>query len=822
MDTRRSFLQKTALAAAGAGAAGLFPESIRRALAIEPTPGSGFLDAEHVVILMQENRSFDHAYGTLRGVRGFGDPRAVSLPNGNPVWLQSNAAGETYAPFRLNLRDTRATWMSSLPHTWTDQTDARNHGRHDGWLAAKRSKTAEFADLPLTMGYYNREDLPFYYALADAFTVCDQNFCSSLTGTTPNRLHLWTGTVRAEASPSSKANVRNEDVDYPSEAHWKTFPERLEEHGVGWCVYQNDVSLPVGLEGEAKAWLGSFEDNPLEWFSQYHVRFAPTHRRHLASRARELEAAPKTAPNTAELARVRSELAAYTDDAFAKLPEREKSIHRRAFVTNSGDPHFHELEPLEYRDGATARTLLAPKGDVLHQLRRDVADDKLPAVSWIVAPENFSDHPGAPWYGAWYVSEVLDILTSKPDLWRKTIFILCYDENDGYFDHVPPFVPPTPGATDTGKVSEGIDVAVEHVFAAQERDRPGDGRTGPIGLGFRVPLVIASPWSRGGYVCSEVFDHTSILRFLENWVGHRTGRPLVESNISAWRRTVCGDLTSTFRDAGNAKTPLPPHVARKPFLGAIHGAQFRGLPHGFHAATPAEIAAARNPKSSRPSGWPRQEPGTRPSCALPYGLSVDGAIDADRKTFAVRFAADPTVAGRPAAGAPFHVYCPATSGMRAIHGHTRSYAVAAGTVVEDTWALEDFGADGYALRIHGPNGFHREFTGSANDPRIRVSVRSGAATATGPVLEIELRGAGNDKAVEVLVSDPSYHRGARTATVGAAGSPTEVVVLKIPLGETGGWHDFVVTVQGNASYRQRFAGRLETGHDSISDPAMGT
>src|SRR4030095_894268 len=131
MDSRRDFLKKAALLAAGGGVAGAIPASISRALAIDPAPGSTFLDAEHVVILMQENRSFDHCYGTLRGVRGFNDPRAVTLPNGNPVWLQTNPAGETYAPFRLDIKETNATWLGSLPHSWRDQTDARQHGKHD-------------------------------------------------------------------------------------------------------------------------------------------------------------------------------------------------------------------------------------------------------------------------------------------------------------------------------------------------------------------------------------------------------------------------------------------------------------------------------------------------------------------------------------------------------------------------------------------------------------------------------------------------------------------------------------------------------------------
>ena len=248
------------------GAAGvtILPESIQRAFAIDPQKGSTYLDAEHIVILMQENRSFDHCFGALRGVRGFNDPRAISLPNQNPVWFQTNEKGETFAPFRLNIKDTNATWMGSLPHGWTDQVDARNGGRYDQWLVAKKSGRNQYSEMPLALGYYNREDIPFYYSLADAFTVCDQNFCSSLTGTTPNRLYLWTGTARDEAHANIQARIRNEETDYDALAHWKTFPERLEENNISWKIYQNEISVGVGFSGEEDDWLANFTDNPIE------------------------------------------------------------------------------------------------------------------------------------------------------------------------------------------------------------------------------------------------------------------------------------------------------------------------------------------------------------------------------------------------------------------------------------------------------------------------------------------------------------------------------------------------------------------------------
>ncbi len=834
MDTRRDFLKRAALLAAGGGMAGGFPASIQRALAIDPAPGSTWLDAEHVVILMQENRSFDHCYGALRGVRGFNDPRAVTLPNGNPVWLQSSKAGETYAPFRLNIRDTKATWMSSLPHSWVDQIDAFNGGRNDGWLDAKPSGNRRFARMPLTLGYYDRRDLPFYYALADAFTVCDQNFCSSLTGTTPNRLHLWTGTIRERPHIDAKANVRNEDIDYGSEAGWKTFPERLEEAGIPWRIYQNEISVDSGLKGEADAWLSNFTDNPIEWFRQYQVRFGASHRKHLAEREQALpaeiatlEAQPQSAATDRKLAAAKAELAAireersrYTDEAYAALPAHQRSLHERAFTTNAGDPDFRKLTTLTYKDGDTERRMQVPRGDTLHQFREDVRTGKLPTVSWIVAPENFSDHPGAPWYGAWYLSECLDILTRNPEVWRKTIFVLCYDENDGYFDHVPPFIPPNPDQPGTGKVSAVIDPSVEWVRMAQEDERqkskPGSAkRAGPIGLGFRVPLVIASPWSRGGFVNSQVCDHTSILQMLEKLLSHRSGKPIRESNISTWRRAICGDLSSVFRPYHGEKLDLPQPVQRDPFLGSIHQAQFRQLPDGFRKLSAEDIAQVRARKDL-PAWMPRQEPGNRPACALPYELGVDGHVQASRKALVVRFSAGRDLFGARSAGAPFHVYAPkpvrTTAGAGLQPGRTWSYAVIPGDALTDEWVVTDFAEGLYHLCVHGPNGFFREIKGSLQDPAIEVSL-PGAHTEPKTHLHLHNKGAST---LTVELSDLSYGQPARSITVPAG---REVRVL-LDLTASHGWYDFRLQIPGAPDYLRRYAGHLETGRDSQSDPLL--
>src|ERR1700744_3317113 len=148
MDSRRDFIKKAALLTGAASLPDFLPASIQKALAIDPVLGSTYMDAEHIVILMQENRSFDHCYGTLRGVRGFNDPRAIDLPNRNRVWLQTNEDGETYVPFRVDLHGSKATCLGGLPRGWTEQEDAANKGKHDKWLEAKKTGNKEILNSP--------------------------------------------------------------------------------------------------------------------------------------------------------------------------------------------------------------------------------------------------------------------------------------------------------------------------------------------------------------------------------------------------------------------------------------------------------------------------------------------------------------------------------------------------------------------------------------------------------------------------------------------------------------------------------------------------
>lgn len=834
MDTRREFLKKAAALSGGTGLLHVLPASIAKALAIDPAPGSTWLDAEHIVLLMQENRSFDHTYGTLQGVRGFNDPRAIRLPDKNPVWLQTNKEGETYAPFRLDIKDTKATWMSSLPHSWANQVDARNNGKYDQWLEAKRSGNPDYAHMPLTLGYYTREDIPFYYALADAFTVCDQHFCSSLTGTTPNRLYFWTGTIRERPDEQAQANVWNEDADHYTMVSWTTFPERLEEQGISWKVYQNELYLDTGFEGEEEGWLSNFGDNPLEYFTHYQARLSATYIANLPKKITRLSAEIKkreqqlatTTAGSKEAAGIQKEIewlrkevalaekdqSIFTREKYEQLSPREKNLHDKAFSTNRNDPFYRRLETLRYTDEAIQREVKVPKGDVLHQFREDVNNGKLPAVSWIVAPENFSDHPSSAWYGAWYISEVMDILTHNPEVWKKTIFILTYDENDGYFDHVPPFVAPHPHHKETGSVSPGIHTGVEYVANIAQQSIQEHARESAIGLGYRVPLVIASPWSRGGWVNSQVFDHTSSLQFLEKWLNHQPGKKIQETNISAWRRTVCGDLTSVFRPYHGEKIKQPEFLQRDVFIEGIHKAQFKNPPSNFKKLTPAEIALANRQSPAAPF-MPRQEKGIRSSCALPYELYADGRLDRDKKTIGISFRAGNEVFGAASAGSPFQVYAPGMYRQEAVR--TWAYAVAAGDRLQDHWPLSDFENNRYHLQVYGPNGFFREFAGTADDPALEVDCGYELNN-----IALTIRNTGSS-ALLLEITDNAYGTKKRTLALDAASSPSAQASVILSLDKSYGWYDFTIKAKGRSGFLKRYAGRVETGKAGKTDPAMG-
>ncbi|AHK72164.1 phospholipase [Gluconobacter oxydans] len=823
MSTRRTFLKYALFGGAAAATEGL-PAAIRRAYAIAPEPGTTYLNAEHVVILMQENRSFDHMFGTLAGVRGFNDRRAIRQKNGSSVFVQSGESGETYAPWRLNIHDTKVTWMGSIPHSRDSQVDAWNGGHHDRWIDVKRPHKKEYRQYPLTMGYYTREDLPFYYALADAFTVCDQNYCGVMSSTTPNRLVFWTGTVRDQQNTASNVYMRNPEI-LEGGMTWTTFPERLEKVGVSWKFYQNELSQTGGMSPAERSWLSNFGCNVLECFDSFNVSSNLGFGEWIEERIRECSEHINRLENLEML--VSGERSEQLVEAkalmevlkkrqksakgFEKLTPEERALFTKAFVINSGDPDYRSLEELAFVDDPDAKGMKAPKGDVLYQFRKDVRTGQLPAVSWMAAPEHFSDHPTSAWYGAWYVSEVMNILTENPEVWKKTIFILTYDENDGYFDHGCSYAAPDPQRPETGRSSASIGADGLEYTTAEDEVRRGVperlARSGPIGLGFRVPMVVASPWSRGGLVNSQLFDHSSTLRFLEHFVEKKFGTPVRETNISPWRRAICGDLTSCFHPHDEVAPSLN-YLDRNTHLKAIEDARNRPMPGGFRSLSADEIAALKDqPDLLRQTV--RQESGTRPACALPYELYCDGGINVEHGQVSLTLGAGQSVHGERAAGAPFNVYDYRNGGRDMQAG---TYAVAAGDRMDVTLPA----ADGlYDVAVHAPNGFYRAYRGHAD----RVALRSACHYEVG----------GKGKAPGIVLSLTNAGKTPLTVQyrIGEAG-PLRTVVLKarghqeirLDLSASHQWYDVTLTSPEDPDFRHVLGGRMETGKITLTDPAM--
>jgi len=408
-------------------------------------------DIEHVVILMQENRSFDHYFGTLSGVRGFSDPdalRGVFGQSGYQPGRGPSLAGYL-EPFRLSsdppLRDGQTT--NDISHTWAAQHDSWNGGAMDKFVATHVAVDGA-AHGPVTMGYYTRADLPFYYALADAFTVCDAYYSSVLGPTDPNRLMSMSGTIDPAGTAGGPVleTFGNRIAEY-GKLHWETMPERLQGAGVTWKVY-NDRLSELAL-------------SPLPYFKAYTDPFSVT---------------------------------------GAELVGRG----------------------------------LTPDLDDFGQ---DIKQNKLPSVSWIMPPLAECEHPAAPpSYGEYFINSILAALVSNPAVWAQTVLFVTHDENGGFFDHVPPLTAPpgTEGEWLTGTLPAAA-----------------GGITGPVGLGFRVPALVISPFSRGGYVCSQMFDHTSLLRFIETRFGVEV------PNLSPWRRSVTGDLTAALALSKPPDTGLP-------------------------------------------------------------------------------------------------------------------------------------------------------------------------------------------------------------------------------------------------------------------------
>jgi phospholipase C len=538
--TRRDVLRAGLAGGAGLALGGLSPDLagvVERALAAAPAACARLQDIEHIVIFVQENRSMDSYFGTYRGVRGFGDPKGVFA---QPGYGEPGYDGHLY-PFHLDTQD-NGECTNDITHDWGPTHRSWNNGAMDGFVR-EHLKAEGKEHGAVTMGYYKRGDLPFYYALADAFTICDAYHCSVLGPTDPNQLYLvsaWLGQDGEKGGPVVETYGTNRPQKFGT-LSWTTMPEQLNERKISWKVYSGDN-------------FSNTEDPPFSLFSQYYSR-----------------------------------------------PELNQ---------NGLTPTY----PADFM--------------------ADVSSGALPQVSWVYTTIVQSEHAPAPvTFGEQVAADIVSALTSDPELWKKTALLITWDENGGFFDHVPPPAPPdgTPG---------------EYVTAPTLPDA-AMGIRGPIGLGLRVPMLVVSPFARGGFVCSERFDHTSVLRLLEARFGAEV------PNLSKWRRDAVGDMTAAFNfvrpDATVPDLPKPsatdPRVlasnctSEPATLIPTFGAQLPGYPVPPNSMPKQEAGRAKRPSGPCAGGH------TKPRIAIhglprehcgAHGLRVTVRVRADRNLRSVR------------------------------------------------------------------------------------------------------------------------------------------------------------------------------------------
>ena len=516
MGHEAGLTRRQALAGGAAAAAGFALSNVRLAQALAASgPSCGSLhDIEHVIFFIQENRSFDHYFGRYRGVRGFADSSSTFAQPGFPA----AGYGGVLRPFHITA-SAEGQCTTDPTHNWGPQHRSWNDGAMDGFVREHLAADGAAAG-PLTMGYYERADLPLHYALADAFTLCDAYHCSVIGPSDPNHLYSISASLGDDGShggPIVSTLGTTDRLKEIGKLSWTTMPEQLQARGITWKSYSLD-------------------------------NFSP-----------------------------------------------------------EADPVFRYFKNIVSNPALAARALL-PTFPVNFLL--DLELGALPQVSWIYAPDVDTAHPPTPI--AWdenAISQVLQALLARPEVWAKTALFVTYDENGGFFDHVaPPVAPPgTPG---------------EYLTAALPA--AADGIAGPIGLGFRVPMLVISPFARGGFVCSDTFDHTSMLRFLETRFGAEV------PNLSAWRRTVTGDMTTAFNFASvDTSTPaLPEPSLVDPRVLAPHCVEAAGstVTDQLGVAPVAQVLAGlagTYPVPPAPQVQPGQEPGAarRPSgpvaCATP-------------------------------------------------------------------------------------------------------------------------------------------------------------------------------------------------------------
>ena len=613
----------------------------------------------------------------MKGVRGFNDISAPLMPDGKSPFFQPHPGKEYLLPFHVLLKNTSATCMEAPTMTYNVDIRMWNEGKMNAWNTARNPGFG--------MAHFNREDLPYYYALGDNFLIGDMYFQSTFTPTNPNRFNLFSGSNGL--SVDSKHNIPD-DTQPTSGVNWTTMAEILEAKNISWKVYQQE---------------DNFNDNGFAWFDQF------------------------------------------------------KS-------SKPGSPLYDKG--------------LVRSNDLVEEFKNDILNDSLPGVSWIVGPSDLSEHATHhPEDGEDLSARLIKLFASPEaaDVYKKTVFILNYDEGGQFYDHMWTPTAPMSKNDDENTITTKGEVTNNEQF--------GIPKGNPIGPGFRVPLFIISPWTRrnGGIVYSEVSDHTSVLKLIEKRFN------VSIPTISPWRRAVMSDLTNAF-DFKNPDYTMPV------------------FPNTSNDTNQSKAECDSNPPPKLPTTQiiPTQEVGTKTSRALPYNFNVSDLISKKTITLTMRnigaksaFVSSPAVV--------FHVY-----DYLSLSSPPKKYTIESGKLLEDTW---DFHTDSYNLSLHGPNGFVRTFASNfaVNDFTVQMVEMTSTRSVLFDIKCVSSDVCSNELIIEDMSSGAVINKHNKKLQSG------ESFVKKFNVSMSGNWYDFRIQT---STFERRFMGRLETGADSITDPAM--
>ena len=540
---RRRFLQL----AGGGVAATMLSDSIARALAIPANRATRSYRG------CRAHRRADAGEPVVRSLlrRDARRARVRRSASGDAAERRGRSGTRPTAPpwCRRSARDVgnlALTFIEDLDHGWDGTHQMFNGGNWDQWLPAKTTTC---------MAHMQRSDLPFHYALADAFTVCDGYYCSMLGPTDPNRYYMWTGWDGNDGKGGGPV-IANDELGYG----WQTYPERLQAAGISWKIYQ-DIGNGLDAAGfwglTSDPYIGNYGDNSLLYFFNYQ------------------NAAPGS------------------------------PLYERARTGTDGRQRRRRL---------------------LRHPRRRREERPAAEVSWIVAPEAYTEHPAWPaGYGAWYTAGVLNALTSNPEVWSKTALLITFDENDGFFDHVVgpyPNVGGLAGAVDRAAGQRAVrrqgrdagrlgrrrrTVRSRRAGAAARRLAVEQRRVGVLG---DVRPHLADPLHRGALRRRRAEHHAVAARRLRR---PDLGVRLRERVAIAFRRCRASrDYKPNASTTPPSYHPVPPAVGSVPTPGARRAAI-------ASARLPLRRRLRRRPRQAQPR---RREP--RQARRPPPGTIADG------------------------------------------------------------------------------------------------------------------------------------------------------------------------------------------------------